>query len=224
MTNQPVTLVTDDALPVTLVTQNATHDSLSDADYRAIITGLREISGWSYQRLADEAGHNGKAWWQMVEVGKRAIDEQGRNALRRLTDGELPPQPPSVTAVTEAMIDADAAMWLVGTLEPGERVRRVLMLADGDVAVYANGSVSAKPLQAVLSPATDEGIQTGTHENVTRVTVPRNGHGENQNARSARKYWRPALSPELRAKVDAAGVDVEALIEAGLKAMGVTSE
>lgn len=208
-----------DQLPVTLVTQNATKDALSDADYRAIITSLREIYGWSYQRLADEAGHNGKAWWQAVEKGNRQIDEQGRNALRRLTDGELPEQPPSVTAVTDAYIHPDAAMYLVGALPVGERVRRVLMLADGDAVIYANGEIHAKPLQAVLSPVFDEGIQTDASENVTLVTGQISSHKENQNTRSARKYWRPALSPELREKVEAAGVDVEALIEAGLRTL-----
>lgn len=206
-------------LPVTLVTKDASQDLLTDNDYRAIITGLREINGWSYQRLADEAGHNGKAWWQAVEKGNRQIDEQGRNALRRLTDGELPEQPPSVTAVTEAMIHPDAAMYLVGALPVGERVRRVLMLADGDVAVYANGDVHAESLQAVLSASTQKDIQTGMCENVTHVTGQISSQGQSQNARSVRKYYRPALPVGLRERIEASGQSVESLVEAGLRAL-----
>lgn len=211
-------------LPVTLVTKDASQDPLTDDDYRAIITGLREINGWSYQRLADEAGHNGKAWWQAVEKGNRAIDEQGRNALRRLTDGELPPQPPSVTSVTDAYIHHDAAMYVIGALPVGERVRRVLMLADGDVAIYANGDIHAEPLQAVLGGFVTKDIQTGARGNVTDVTPIAPILRGNQNARSARKYYRPALPPELRERVEASGVDVATLIEAGLAALSAEVE
>lgn len=214
-------------LPVTLVTQNASQDPLTDDDYRGIITGLREINGWSYQRLADEAQHKSKAWWQMVEVGKRPLDEEGRNALRRLTDGELPEQPPSVTAVTEAMIHPDAAMYAVGTLPVGERFRRVLMLADGDVAIYANGDVSAKPLQAVLSASTGKGTETGMVENSERPTPIAPILGANENARSARKRSGVSVTRATEAQNErrqAIGATWQDVIEAGLQALGAVTE
>jgi hypothetical protein len=130
-------------LPVTLVTQNASQDAVTDAVYLDILKSLIDVDGRSFQWIADKSEYASKAWWNLRYHGKRPFDEESKNALRRLSE-EFPQQPPSVTSVTDSMVDPDAAMYLVGALEPGERVRRVLMLADsGAITVHANGTVEA---------------------------------------------------------------------------------
>jgi hypothetical protein len=206
--------MTDNAIAVTLVTANASQDALTDADYLAIIDSLRgPLYGYSWQRIADETGYNSKAYWHQVSKGARQLDDEARNALRRVTDGELPEQPPSVAAVTDAMIDVDAAMYLIGALEPGERVRRVLMLADGDVAVYVNGEITAKPLQAVLSDFGNGHTQTGTPANVTHVTGAVASVAANREP-----VYRPVFSTDEKATFEALG-GLRRIIDAGVKAL-----
>lgn len=200
-------------LPVTLVTANASQDALTDADYIGIIDSLRTLFGYSWQKIADETGYNSKAWWSLVAQGKRQLDDEARNALRRVTDGELPEQLPSVQAVVEHMVDVDAAMYLVGALEPGERVKRVLMLADGDVAVYVNGEITAKPLQAVLSDSSNVDTQTGTPANVTHVTGAVAAQGA-----SREPVYRPVFSTDEKATFESMG-GLRRIIDAGVKAL-----
>jgi len=196
-------------LAVTLVTQNATADTLTDDTYLAILRSLVDVDGMSFQKLADATGYASKAWWNLRYHGKRPLDEEGKNALRKISE-EFPPQPPSVTAVTDAMIHPDAAMYLVGELEPGERVRRVLMVAGSDaVTVYANGTV-----EAVLSHADSDMAKLSaiaTDAPVTAVTLTQGAKRE--------KDYRPRLSLEVKERIMASGATVEQLIEAGLQAM-----
>jgi hypothetical protein len=203
-----------DNIAVTLVTANASVDALTDADYLRIIDSLRgPLYGYSWQRIADETGYNSKAYWHQVSKGARQLDDEARNALRRVTDGELPEQPPSVQAVTDAMVHPDAAMYLVGALEPGERVRRVLMLADGDVAVYVNGEITAKPLQCVLSDSSNVDTQTGTPHNVTHVTGAVGSVGANREP-----CYRPKFSVDEKETFEALG-GLRKIIDAGVKAL-----
>jgi hypothetical protein len=205
--------MTDNTIAVTLVTANASKDALTDADYIGIIDSLRTLFGYSWQKIADETGYNSKAWWSLVAQGKRQLDDEARNALRRVTDGELPEQPPGVADVTQRMVHPDAAMYLIGALEPGERVKRVLMLADGDVAVYVNGEITAKPLQAVLSDFGDTDTQTGTPANVTHVTGAVAAQGANREP-----VYRPVFSVEDRERFDSMG-GLRKIIDAGMKAL-----
>jgi hypothetical protein len=138
-------------LPVTLVTQNATADELPDSLYLDILRSLVEVDKMSFQQLATVTGYASKAWWNLRYHGERSLNEEGKNALRRLSE-EFEPQPMSVTSVTDKYIHPDAAMWLVGTLDDGEQVRRVVMVAeDGPVTINANGTVTAERTGAVLS-------------------------------------------------------------------------
>lgn len=202
-------------IDVTTVTHNASQDALTDADYLGIIDSLRgPLFGYSWQRIADVTGYNSKAWWALVAKGERQLDDEARNALRRVTDGELPEQPPSVTDVTQRMVHPDAEMLLVGTLEPGERVRRVLMLAQSDVVLHVNGDVVAKPLQAATNAVdTEMGIDTHT-DNVTHVTPARTAQGAKREP-----VYRPVLSLELKQRVTDSGRSVEELIEMALATM-----
>ena len=204
------------AIDVTTVTRNASRDALTDADYIGIIDSLRgPLFGYSWQRIADVTGYNSKAWWALVAKGERQLDDEARNALRRVTDGELPEQPPSVTAVTQRMVHPDAEMLLVGTLEPGERVRRVLLMAADNVTVYANGEVRAEPLQAPTSAVDGEmGIDTHT-DAVTPVTPATASHSAKRE-----RVYRPVLSLELKQRVTDSGKTVNELIEMALATMG----
>lgn len=196
---------------VTTVTRNASQDALTDAAYIGIIDSLRgPLYGWSWQRIADETGYNSKAWWALVAKGERSLDDAAKNALRRLTDGELPEQPPSVTDVTQRMVHPDAEMVLVGTLEPGERVRRVLMLAQSDVVLYVNGTVSAEPLQA---PICDSVTPTGMVSLETQSTGAVGLLGANR-----APSYRPKFSIAERDELEALG-GIRAVLEAGKRAL-----
>ena len=196
-------------IDVTLVTKDASRDSLTDTDYLSIIESLRgPLFGYSWQRIADVTGYNSKAWWALVAKGERSLDDEARNALRRVTDGELPEQPPSVMAVTEQMVDVDAEMLLVGTLEPGERVRRVLLMAANDVTLHVNGAVVAKPLQAA-----ETGVDTESYVEIApNATAPRTASV----AAKRERVYRPVLSLELKQRVTNSGKTVDELIEMAL--------
>jgi hypothetical protein len=190
-------------LPVKKITENASADPV---DYLAILNSLRgPLYNYSWQRIADETGYNSKSWWRFVALGERELDEDSKNALRRLTEGELPPQPPSVTAVTADYIHPDAAMYMIGELEPGERVRRVLMLAGSDaVTVYANGTVEA--VAGASTPA--------SAENAAMPAVE--AQGASGDTRQRKAYWRPCLPLDLQQRAEAAGLDIQQLIEDAL--------
>jgi hypothetical protein len=199
--------------PVTLVTQNATADELPESLYLDILRSLVEVDKMSFQQLADATSHASKAWWNLRYHGKRPIDEEGKNALRKLSE-EFPPQPPSVSSVTERMIHPDAAMWLVGTLDDGEQVRRVVMVAeDGPVTINANGTVTAERTGAVLSDFDidmDGSVNLNVGEQEPRRYTRNNG--------SQRPSYRPRLPLTLKERIEADGRTVEQLIEAALNA------
>ena len=183
-------------LPVTLVTKDASQDAVSDAVYLDILKALVEVDKMSFQQLATATGYASKAWWNLRYHGKRPIDEAGKNALRLLSQG-FPPQPPSVTAVTQKYIHPDAAMWLVGTLEDGEQVRRVVMLAGTEnVQISVNGEVSAH------TPAFEQ--EQATTPDFFNVGAKRES------------CYRPRLPLALKERIEADGRTVEQLIEAAL--------
>ena len=203
-------------IDVTLVTKDASRDSLSDADYLNIIESLRgPLFGYSWQRIADETGYNSKAYWHQVAKGTRQLDDEARNALRRVTDGELPEQPPSVTDVTQRMVHPDAEMLLVGTLEPGDRVRRVLLMAADNVTVYANGEVHAEPLQSATAGADGTELPASAGNAVA-------GRTASHSAKRAPVY-RPVFSTDEQARFNELG-GIRAVIAAGMAALGVTAE
>jgi hypothetical protein len=194
-------------LPVTLVTKDASRDSLTDADYIGIIDSLRTLFGYSWQRIADETGYNSKAWWSLVAQGKRQLDDEARNALRRVTDGELPEQPPSVAAVTDAMIDVDAVMYLVGMLEPEQRAKRVIMLADDtDMILHVNGAVTAHVAhEGVELPAS---AQNDVAPRVASVGANRE------------PVYRPVFSTDEKERFEKLG-GLRKIIDAGVKALAM---
>jgi hypothetical protein len=184
------------SLPVTLVTQDASQDAVSDAVYLDILRSLVEVDKMSFQQLADATGHASKAWWNLRYHGKRPIDEAGKNALRLLSQ-EFPPQPPSVTSVTQKYIHPDAAMWLVGTLEDDGQVRRVVMVAGTEnVQIHANGEVTAHP---------------SAFEPLRAVTPDFSNVGAKRES-----CYRPRLPLTLKERIEVDGRTVEQLIEAAL--------
>ena len=196
---------------VTTVTKDASRDALTDADYIAIIDSLRgPLFGYSWQRIAGVTGYNSKAWWALVAKGERQLDDAARNALRRVTDGELPEQPPSVTDVTQRMVHPDAEMLLVGTLEPGERVRRVVMLAQSDVVLYVNGDIHAEPLQGATTGANVESYVNDAQN----ATAPRTDGV----AAKRERVYRPVFSTDEQTRFDKLG-GIRNVIAAGLAAL-----
>ena len=190
-------------LPVTLVTQNASIDSVSSAIYLDILKSLVEVDKMPFQAIATATGHMSKAWWNLRYHGVRTLDEDGKNALRRMSE-EFPPQPPSVTAVTERMVHPDAAIWLVGDLADGEQVRRVVLVAGAEnAAVSVNGTLQAyrEPDERsdAVTPVTSSGEQDGGQRKPPKV------------------YWRPSLPLSLKQRAQDAEIDIRQLIENALE-------
>jgi len=182
-------------IPVTLVTENASQDPVTDALYLSILHDLR-AQGMTYRDLADALGGSPAAW-RFRDIGERSFTDEARQALRTFTD-EFPPLPLTVGQVAEQMVDPDAAVYLVGGLPDGERVRRVLLLAkDGQVSVSANGTVSA----AYASAETGDGGKGS----VTHVI---SGAGAKRDTR-----YRPTVSACNRAWLKAQGLTVNGAIE-----------
>lgn len=137
-------------LPVTLVTANAAEvDVLTEKAYVDIVVSLVDVMGMSYQGIANATGYNSKAYWHMVRNGKRKLDEAAKIALRQITKEELPERQPSVALVAETMVDPNAEVWQIGTCEPDEMFKRVLLLASsGAIKIYANGTVEARTVSS----------------------------------------------------------------------------
>jgi hypothetical protein len=196
----------NELLPVTLVTVNAGRAE-DDETYMRELRNIRDGDNPERRRLTLAEmvrlfgePENRKAFWshRLSDPPTRTtFPPEARAAIRKAV-GEAPLPP--VAEVVETLIDPNAAMYMIGDLEPGERVRRVLMLANSDsVQIYANGSISAythpiETLQPVTPPVAVQGAK--------REPV-----------------YRPVLSLAMKERIQASGATVEELIEAGLKAM-----
>ncbi len=229
MTNQPVTPVTDDTLPVTLVTAGAGRpedDTVFMRELRDLRT--RHAKDGKLPSLAQMLVVLGeppsrKAWWahRLADPPTRdTFPPEARDAIRRAV-GEAPAPP--VTEVTANMIAPSAAMHWIGP-DTSDKSQLVLMVAPGlgHIEIHANGTVSAKRIQGDLRPATEKDIQTGTIENVTHVTAIAPISEGNQNTRSERKREGVSVSRasiEQNVRRQALGKSWADIIEAGLKAL-----
>jgi len=230
--------MTGNTIAVTLVTKDASVD-FTDAQYREVLLLLWEgkaqreypkllamldeptnRKAWWHHRVngnrttfgPDERNKVRQAWWRHRDTSKAHLATTGSNAL---TVADVPRVNPPVTDVTQQMVHPDAEVSLVGTLEPGERVRRVLFIAANDVAVYVNGEITAKPLQAVLSDSSAADTQTGTPANVTHVTPRVANVGANREP-----VYRPVFSTDEKATFEALG-GLRRIIDAGVKALAM---
>ena len=214
-------------VPVTLVTKDAGQPEDDAAFMRELLDlrdglaktlGKRPSIADMLTLLGEPASRKGFWSHRLADPPTRTTFPPEARAVIRAAVGEAPP--PTPAEVVDTMVSERAAMWLIGTLEPGERVNRVLMLAGSDaIETYANGTVSAKRIQSDLS-AVGVNLDIDTAPARSVESTPRPGcDSGNQNARSARKFYRPALPPELRERVEASGVDAATLIEAGLAAL-----
>ncbi|MBI1296680.1 hypothetical protein GC175_17125 [bacterium] len=201
-------------IPVTTVTKDATHDLIPDEMY---LSGLRDLLAngtperagpWTYRQLIEAVDSQySPAWWNLRNREQRALTREGKSELRLALD-DLPPLPASVTAVTEQMIHPDAEMLLIGLLPEGERVRRVLMIADSaEMQIHVNGTVQAWPVTPVTEPES-----AGMVEPDPTPEQDGNGAGERCYARNKR-YYRPCLPVSLKERMEAAGLNIEEVLE-----------
>lgn len=193
-------------LPVTLITQNASHD-FSDEEYRRELLDLwRTEAAESYPRLLEILGEpmNRKAWWHHRITGNRTtFGPNERNLLRRAIDDAAPVRP-SVTSVTERLVHPDAAVYYVGEMTD-EQSRRMVIFAPNvtDAILSANGTISAQAVESLQESA---------------VTPVISSHS----AKRAPVY-RPVFSLDEQRRFDELG-GIRAVLEAGIKAMEVGHE
>lgn len=206
-------------IDVTLVTRNASQDALTDAAYLGIIDSLRgPLFGYSWQQIADATEYNSKAYWHQVHKGTRQLDDAAKNALRRVTDGELPEQPISVSAAVERFVHKDAEVSMVGPFnfdDPDARVHRVLLMADNNVTVHVNGEVHAEPLQGATTDVEGTELPASAENAVAGRTAI-------HSAKRAPVY-RPVFSIDEQARFDELG-GIRNVLAAGMAALGVTAE
>lgn len=176
-------------IPVTVVTQNATHDDLADSDYGEIFAELREQH--SLAQLCELLrSQYSRAMWNKYERGDAPLTRTMRNELRAAVG--LPTLPPTLEEVA-ATIDPDALVVKVGDGTP----RSVILVGTPkSLSIGVNGAIWAKDTTTQLDPP------------VTPAT-----------SSQRRRYHRPVATLEQERRKQALGVGWQAVIEAGLKAL-----
>ncbi|MCA9980882.1 MAG: hypothetical protein KDD89_08615 [Anaerolineales bacterium] len=228
MTNQAVTPVTDDKLPVTLVTAGAGRPE-DDAVFMRELLDLRQRHakdgklpslGQMLVILGEPPSRKGFWSHRLADPPTRTtFPPEARDAIRRAV-GEAPAPP--VTEVTERMIDPSAAMHWIGP-DTGKKSCLVLMVAPdlGHIEIHANGSVSAKRIETPTSPVGVD-LDIDTPYAAGAESAPRPACDSAQNARSVRQRSGVSVSRatiEQNERRQALGRSWQDIIEAGLKAL-----
>lgn len=173
----------------TLITQNATHDDLSDEDYRDIFTELRQAM--SLDKLCVLLGSAySKAQWSKYEHGQADLTRTMRQELRAAVD-----LPPLALTIVEALKDADpdAEVWRIGNDVP-DRIIVTGRATRG--TIFVNGSICHEDENDAKYPPVTV---------VTRAT--------------RKPLVRPVATPAQNQRRLAAGATWTEIIEAGLNAM-----
>ena len=162
------------AIPVTVVTQNATHDSMTDSDYAEVFAELREQHSLAQLCTLLQSKFS-RALWNKYERGELPLSRTMRSELRVAVG--LPLLPPTVAEAT-AQASPDAAVWQVGQ-GPAEHV--IMVASPEPLTLHINGAVSVAS-DAATMPCLPV---------VTSVT---------QGRRRARSAPRPFVSKEQEAR------------------------
>lgn len=209
-----------DTLPVTLVTQNASQDSPDDFYMEELMKLWNGPAERKYPKLMRLLGEpvKRKAWWHHRIKGTRTTFGPNERSMIRAAVDNGPPVQPSVTAVTDAMVHPDAAMFLVGTLEPGERVERVLMLADSrEITIHANGAVTATVDDKATQRPTDAWEAYLALDKPQAQETPQSTNYGRYTANRAPVY-RPVFSTDEKERFESFG-GLRRIIDAGVKAL-----
>lgn len=118
---------------ITLLSRNASHDDLGDADYADIFAELRESLSLDKLCALLNSAYS-KATWNKYERGETPLTRTMRNELRMAVG--LSPLPPTVADAT-AQASPDAAVWRIGGGVP----EHVILVASSPVTVHVNGGV-----------------------------------------------------------------------------------
>lgn len=126
-------------IPVTLITKNASQDTLTAQDYREIFEELRQHHSLrAFVELAKSS--ISIAWWSRYERGEAPITRPACSDLRRAVG--LPALFPTILE-SVADVDPDAEVIEIG--ESSEPVKRLLKLrTTQSLFISANGVVSAR--------------------------------------------------------------------------------
>lgn len=173
---------------VTLVTQNATHDDLTDSDYRDIYTELRQ--GTSLDKLVCALGSAySKAQWHKYEGGQTPLTRPMRNELRAAVG--LPALPLTLAeALTCA--DPDAQVWRIGDDTP-DRIVAVGRAVTGVVCV--NGSVSLIDAHSAHNARVTTVTRAARKPAVRPMATP----GQNERRQACGATWRDVIEAGLLA-------------------------
>lgn len=196
---------TEGDVNIELLTENATFDPYSDADYRQMFEEGRGLyvdeagdQQWlmGYGKFCETVGVGNQAEWNRWYKGERgygttkSLSREYRNALRKLMG--LPLLPPTVADAVATNTSPDAAVYQVGE---GVADKVILLTPqNGATTLYINGDVR---LGMDVSSQSGGAVPSGT--------------------RSRRAMYRPVLTPELGERVKASGMSVSELIEYALE-------
>lgn len=197
-------------MTVTLVTRDATLDTLSAGDYQDIFTELRQNLSLD-KFLAVTSSQYSKATWSKYERRELELNRTMRNSLRMAVG--LPPLPETVTEAVANRTSPDAAVWLVGD---GTAQHVILVGAHDDgVTLHVNGEVTEAHAAHWLVNAFDTCV---ANPPVTEAhSVPCN---RGYTASTPRKALiRPVASIEQNGRRVALLASWKDVIEAGLQAM-----
>lgn len=121
--------------PVTLVTKDATLDTLSAGDYRDIFIELRQNLSLD-KLIAVMSSQYSKATWSKYERGEMELNRTMRSELRRAVN--LPALPETVTEAVSSRTSPDASVWMVGD---GTAQAVLLVGAHDALTLHVNGGV-----------------------------------------------------------------------------------
>ncbi len=178
--------------PVSIITQNATRDDMTDADYGEIFAELREQH--SLAQLCELLRSKySRALWNKYERGDMQLTRTMRNELRAAVG--LPTLPPTLEEVA-ATVNPDALVVRVGSDTP----HSVILVGTAEsLAIGVNGCISARyttePLEAPVT-------------SVTRAL--------------RKRYHRPVASEAQEARRVALDVSWQEIIQAGLTTLEET--
>lgn len=177
-------------VPVTFVTQHATADSLSDADYRDIYEELRNVAGSLDKFVALTGSRYSKALWAKYHNGEASLNRTQRSELRVAVGLAALPYTVEEAAGTA---DPDALVVRIGDDKP----HSIIMVATRkELEISVNGAITAKETQGAP---------------IARVTSVTRRHRKH--------YVRPVATEAQEERRAATGVSWREVIEAGLTAV-----
>jgi hypothetical protein len=173
----------------TLLTVDASIDSMTPAQYAADYAVLRNHAGSLDKFVALTGSAYSKATWNKWERGESPLTRQMRNDIRR---GMCVPELPMTVTEATGKASPDAAVWLVGS----GSVDTIVMVGEGEYDLHVNGAVTVAQLTAQESQPSSVVAPT---RNVNTICVSRATVAQNARREALKVTWVEVYESGLKA-------------------------